>query len=123
MIKVFYWAPFISKIATPKAVINSALSLNKYSNKKIQSSIINLFGEWNFFLDDKKKYNLNLLNLFNKIHFLNLPDNGFFLSRISFVFIFLKSFFPLLKLLKKKKTQLPYYSSKYLTAIILINFF
>ena len=103
MIKVFYWAPFISKIATPKAVINSALSLNKYSNKKIQSSIINLFGEWNFFLDDKKKYNLNLLNLFNKIHFLNLPDNGFFLSMISFVFIFLKSFFPLLKLLKKKK--------------------
>ena len=103
MIKVFYWAPFISKIATPKAVINSAISLNKYSNKKIQPSIINLFGEWNFFLDDIKKYNLNLLNLFNKIHFLNLPDNGFFLSRISFVFIFLKSFFPLLKLLKKKK--------------------
>ena len=50
MIKVFYWAPFISKIATPKAVINSAVSLKKYSNSKIQPTIINLFNEWdNFF--------------------------------------------------------------------------
>ena len=63
MIKVFYWAPFISKIATPKAVINSAISLNKYSNKKIQPSIINLFGEWDFFLDDQKKHNLNLAQM------------------------------------------------------------
>ena len=33
MIKVFYWAPFISKIATPIAVINSAISLKNIPMK------------------------------------------------------------------------------------------
>ena len=37
----FYW-----KIATVKAVINSADRLAKYSNKKLAPTIINSCGEW-----------------------------------------------------------------------------
>ena len=48
MQKVFYWCPFISKVATIKAVIRSAQSLKKYSNKScMEPTIINVAGEWN----------------------------------------------------------------------------
>ena len=43
---VCYWSPFISNVATIKAVINSALSINRYSNQKYESLIIDAFGEW-----------------------------------------------------------------------------
>ena len=50
---VCYWSPFIDNVATVKAVINSALSLNKYSNQKFESIIIDVFGEWkNYFQSD-----------------------------------------------------------------------
>ena len=46
---VCYWSPFVDNVATVKAVINSALSINKYSNQKfvsicadIESQIIDL---------------------------------------------------------------------------------
>ena len=32
---VCYWSPFIDNVATVKAVINSALSINKYSNQNL----------------------------------------------------------------------------------------
>ena len=43
---VCYWSPFISEVATVKAVINSAISVNKYSNHKFEALIIDAFGEW-----------------------------------------------------------------------------
>ena len=46
MKNIYYWCPFIGKIATVKAVINSASSLAKYSNKKLAPTIINSCGEW-----------------------------------------------------------------------------
>lgn len=102
MIKVFYWAPFISKIATPTAVLHSAISLRKYSKGLIEPKVIRLFDEWTEYT---KKYNddeISFLSLFkNKFKF-RLPDKGYFLSRISFLFIFFLSFIPLIKLLKKK---------------------
>ena len=45
-IKVYYWSPFIDKVATTKAVLNSVLSINKYSKQKFEAIIINVFGEW-----------------------------------------------------------------------------
>ena len=103
MTKIYYWAPFISKIATPKAVINSVISIKKYSNEKFKPSIISLFSEWDAY--NKKEYNLDFINLFKIKTNLRLPDNGFFLSRVSFMAIFLFSFFPLLRLLKKKQPE------------------
>ena len=45
--KVFYWSPFFSKIATIQAVLRSANSLVKYEKqKKYEVSIIDAIGEW-----------------------------------------------------------------------------
>ena len=43
-LKVYYWAPFTSKVATIRAVINSAFSLEKYSKNKIKTKIIDASG-------------------------------------------------------------------------------
>ena len=53
---IYYWSPFISYVATVKAVINSASSLNNYSNK-YSTYIINVAGEWNIYEKELlKKY-------------------------------------------------------------------
>ena len=57
MKNIYYWCPFIGNIATIKAVVNSAYSLAKYSNKKFIPTIINSCGEWDSFnadLNNKK---------------------------------------------------------------------
>ena len=52
--KIFYWSPFFSNIATIKAVFNSARSLIKFQkNNKYDVSIINSIGEWNNYKDVK----------------------------------------------------------------------
>ena len=45
--KIFYWAPFISKVATVSSVIRSAESILKYSKneKNINVAIIDAIGE------------------------------------------------------------------------------
>ena len=55
MKKIFYWSPYIGKIATVKAVLNSAISIKKFSNFQNEVSIINCFGEWNLY--KKRKVN------------------------------------------------------------------
>tara|TARA_B100000989_G_scaffold270718_1_gene227017 strand:- start:32884 stop:34011 length:1128 start_codon:yes stop_codon:yes gene_type:complete len=103
MIKVFYWAPFISKIATPNAVINSALSLKKYSKGNKEPMIIKLFNEWSEYSTEFKDYKIQFINLFKFKLNIVLPERGFLLSRLSFLLISFISFLPLLKLLKEKK--------------------
>ena len=49
---IYYWSPYLSKVATAKAVINSAESIKYFSNKKINTLLINAAGEWN---SEKKK--------------------------------------------------------------------
>ena len=44
--KVYYWSPFISKVATASSVIRSAESLKKYSKQNISVSLIDAIGEW-----------------------------------------------------------------------------
>ena len=46
--KIFYWSPFISKVATVSSVIRSAESIVKYSKKdnNINLAIIDAIGEW-----------------------------------------------------------------------------
>ena len=85
MISVFYWGPFIdNKIATVKAMYNSALGINKYS-KDHRALIINSTGEWNFKINDQNsKYFLN--QNFNINNY--LPKFGFIKSRISYILIF-----------------------------------
>ena len=44
--KVYFWCPFISNVATTSAVINSIKSIKNFSNTKIDCKIINVFKEW-----------------------------------------------------------------------------
>ena len=56
MINIFYWAPFISKVATIKAVINSTDSVNKYSNKNLyKTNIVDAVHEWTDYEELLKK--------------------------------------------------------------------
>jgi glycosyltransferase involved in cell wall biosynthesis len=100
--KIFYWGPFLTPIATPKAIVNSAKSLQNYG-KKYDCSIINFFGEFNEFKEDLKNNNIRLINFFNhKLKFF-LPKYGKLPSRISFILIFILSFFPLKKIISNQK--------------------
>ena len=103
MINIFYWSPHLSNVATITNVINSANSLRKYNKSLFHVKVLDVAGEW---IDQKKKLfekdiayeKIGSLNLSSK-----LPVNGFLKSRLTFIFIFLKSIIPLLRLLQKQK--------------------
>jgi glycosyltransferase involved in cell wall biosynthesis len=102
MKSVYYWSPFTSRVATVKAVINSAYSLNKYSSN-YKTFIINSYGEWDLYIQELKNKNINLLTTCN-INFLKkINKTGYVKSRIASVIIFFFNFYPLLRLLIKKK--------------------
>ena len=91
--KVFYWSPFISKVATVSSVIRSAESLLKYSKKKdyLNISIIDAIGEWkNYEQIIDPKISIIKLNKKNVSEF--LPKEGFFGSRLSYILIFVLTF-------------------------------
>ena len=102
--KIFYWSPFISKVATVSSVIRSAESILKYSKSKdsINVAIIDAIGEWTNYrkiIDQKIK----IINLKKKSIFETLPKESFFKSRLSYVIIFVITFFKLIKLINKEK--------------------
>ena len=76
--KIFYWSPFISKVATTSSVIRSAESIVKYSKKEnnVNLAIIDVVGEWEDYkqLVDPK---IEIINL-NKKKFLNIYQKGVF---------------------------------------------
>ena len=99
---IYYWSPFLTKIATIKAVLSSAESLVKYSNE-FQPTIINAAGEFDEYIYKLNKKNISVINLSIKSYIQNLPRFGYFNSRISFIIIFFRSFFSLKKLIIKNK--------------------
>ncbi len=105
MQNLIYWSPFLGNVGTVKSTLNSALAFKKFSKKKYNVKIINVFGEWNNYKSILKKFDIELINLtFNYINF--LPKNGLIKSRISYTLIFLISFIPLLKFLKKENNSI-----------------
>jgi glycosyltransferase involved in cell wall biosynthesis len=101
--KVFYWSPFFSNVATISAVLNSAKSLIKFKkNYKYDVSIINAIGEWN----DYKKISpkeIIFKDLTKKNWCQIIPKNGFLKSRFSYLFIFIVNIRRLLKLINSEK--------------------
>ena len=101
-IKIYYWSPHINKdVATVKAVLNSAKSLEKYS-RKYDVNIINVFGEWEFCKENNKEISFIDLYISKKLS-LNKNITGFVKSRLTYLLIGLFSIIPLYKLLKKDK--------------------
>ncbi len=78
--KIVFWAPFLSNVGTRSAVINSAISLSKYSKNKI--FIFSVLGEFN----DLKIKNIKIINIFNVKRF--LPKTKIF----SKIFLYFLSF-------------------------------
>jgi glycosyltransferase involved in cell wall biosynthesis len=99
--KVLYWSPHINKeVATVKAVLNSAYSLSKYG-KNFKPIIINTFGEWDNYSEKLNELNIGSIKIFNwKI---KQSINGFWKSRLFYIFLSLIIFFPLIKIIKKEK--------------------
>ena len=101
--KIYYWSPFFSNIATISAVIKSAESIIKYQKKtQTEVSLIDAIGEWeNYKNKINKKINIIKLNRKNYINY--IPKNSYIKSRISYIFIFFLNFFKLTKLVNQDK--------------------
>ena len=124
---IYYWSPFLSKVATVKAVLNSAISLKKYSKNYIRPYIINSIGEWNEFEKEIKSNEIDLINFFKtKKIYKNLPRYGYFKSRFSYLIIFILNFFKLHNFLNKRKNNdffiIHLISSLPLVQLILFNY-
>jgi glycosyltransferase involved in cell wall biosynthesis len=105
MKKIFYWSPFIGKIATIKAVINSATSIKKYEKKDNNVSIINCYGEWDKYRNILKKNKIVITTL-QKFFKVNVNTQGYFNSRKIFIFSFFFLYFKLKKLLEDNKPDI-----------------
>ena len=100
--KLFYWSPFLSNIATVDAVTNSINSLKRYDKeKKYKTFIIDSSGEWQEKLD--RISGINVIKLYKKNYYKFLPKGNFLNSRLSQIIIFVLNFNLLRKLLLKEK--------------------
>ena len=129
--KIYYWSPFFTNIATIKAVIRSAEALVKFSKEdEYNVSLIDAIGEWDEYKNTINK-KISILRL-SKTKIINyLPKDSFIKSRLSYIIIFFWSFFKLKKLVDNNKpdfllihlmTSLPIFLSLFLnkkTKIIL----
>jgi glycosyltransferase involved in cell wall biosynthesis len=103
---LFYWSPFLSKVATVRAVLNSAISVSKYSKKLIHPHIINSYGEWNEYKDEILENNIGLVNFAkDSKKYQALPRYGYIKSRASYLIIFLSSFYKLFSFLKSRNNN------------------
>jgi len=99
--KIYYWAPFLSNIATVSSVIRSIESLKAYNKNKLEIYIIDSVGEWNQISD--KIEDISVIRLYRNSFIEKLPKGGFIKSRFTQLFIFIYSFFKILKILKKNQ--------------------
>ncbi len=103
--KIYYWCPFLTNIATINSVIRSAKSISKLNNSKKTNevSILNSSGEWDF--QKKNISNINIQKLYPFSFHKFLPKEGLIQSRFSFLVILIVSFFPLIFRIKKNKPK------------------
>ena len=104
--KIYYWCPYLTNIATIKSVIKSAKSIIKYSmikKEKNEVTILNSCGEWDFLKNNL--YNIKINNLLPLSFYKFVPKEGFIQSRFSFLLIFFTNFFPFLFKVKTNKPK------------------
>ena len=119
MKKICYWAPCLDNVGTYKAVINSAISISKYSKNSLQVNIINACGEWNSKKVFFQKNKIKVIDIgFNFFNF--LPKKGYLGSRFSYLVIFFFSIIPLCKFLIKDKPN--FFIGHLVTSLPLILF-
>ena len=95
--KVYYWCPFIDKVATVKSVINSSFCLVKY-DQLFKPILLNVCGEWSSYKDELKEKNISVQNLTElKILPIRNKRKGFLFSRLLYFYIFFKTLIPLIR--------------------------
>ena len=101
--QICYWCPFLTHIATIDSVKNSAVSLRKYSKNShsLKIKILNSYGEWSFYKNNTD--NISVHNLQKRNFFKIMPKEGFLLSKLTFIIVFLLNIVPLIKFVKKEK--------------------
>lgn len=102
MKKIYYWCPFIDKVATIKAVINSCEGIKKYSLDKTPI-IINAVGEFDDYEQQIQNKKIKIIRLSKENYIKKFPKYGFFASRFLYIFIFFFCSWKLKKLLKEDK--------------------
>ena len=125
--QIYYWCPFLSKVATVDAVLNSALSVKKYSKNKINPHIINAVGEWNQFQNLIREKNIGLINFMNSnVLYKSLPRFSYLKSRFSYFLICIFSVAKLFSFLRQRNKNdifvIHLISSLPLILIIIFNF-
>ncbi len=103
--KIYYWSPFISYVATTSSVVNSLIAIKKFSKKNIDCKVIDVFNEWNDYKNILQKNNINILNLNKYLNIKYLPKKGFIQSRITYLITYFFSFLKLHFLIKKEKPE------------------
>lgn len=119
MKKIFYWCPFISEVATVKAVINSCIGINKYNNN-FKPCIINCFGEFDEYKNQILKNQIEIINLNQSKFIKKIPSHGYIYSRLKYILIFFVSFLSLSKLIQKEKPS--FFIAHLITSLPLLLF-
>ena len=89
--KIFYWSPFLSNIATIDAVVSSIKSIQKYDKSNFyELSILDAAGEWQ--TKNEKLENINIIRLYQKKYYNLLPKGIYIKIRLSQKIIILLPF-------------------------------
>ena len=99
--KILIWAPFVKKVGTTTNVLNSVEALKKFSKKKYKIYLINVFGEWDKYIQENE--DIQKINLFKSNFILKVNAEGFIKIRFYMILIFLKSLIPLTLLIRRNK--------------------
>jgi len=116
-----FWCPFISKVGTISAVIESAKSLK--SSKKFECEVISVFGEFDEYSNILLKDKIKLIKLTNFNFIKKLPNKGFFRSRLSYILIIFLSVIPLYLYLRKNQNKILFTYLLTSLPIFIVKFF
>ena len=122
--KILFWCPLISKdIGTVGTVLNTVKSLNKFSKKKYELSIINVAKEWNSFKNFINDNNSSLVDLNTNLNFDKLPKGSIIKSRFTYILISIFSLINFHKLILKERPDFIFIHLISFTPLFLMNIF
>ena len=119
--EVYYWSPFLGRVATIRSVVNSMVGLKRFNKKLYKINLINCYGEWNSFRSRLKREKIRIFDLQKKFFF-NVDLHGFIFSRLIFFFTLIVSYNKLKYLLIKNQPNfLIVHLLTYIPFIIYLN--
>ena len=119
--EIYYWSPFLGRVATIRSVVNSMIGLKRYNGKYYEINLINCYGEWNSFRTRLKREKIKILDLQKKFY-LNIDLHGFLFSRLIYFFTLIISYKKLkILLIKNKPNFLIVHLLTYIPFLIYLN--